>query len=189
MRLFLLSILFSAKIFAQGDSCSFPTCSPGMTNSDYQQYCKLQQILNAIRANGSGGGGGGLQQSTLDSINAASYNSAGHSQSFLLGDIITILNQINNSTLGENDSLHQLILNTVPINLALTYTVISSAATNTITAGARKVDIANSGAEAAQINGVTFPAGATISFTYPQAILPQITYNCLTSILIISILR
>lgn len=73
--------------------------------------------------------------------------------------------------------------------VATSYSVVTVAATNTITSGALSVSISNYGGADALFNGVALPTGATVNVNIPNATLPQYTYNCLTSKLIILVNR
>jgi hypothetical protein len=68
---------------------------------------------------------------------------------------------------------------------AVTYSYVTSSGTNTITAGYKTISVANVGGASAQFNGTTLPAGATINLQVPSMYLPSVTYNCLTSILMV----
>lgn len=73
--------------------------------------------------------------------------------------------------------------------VATSYSVVSAAATNTITTGALSVSVSNVGDNGALFNGTTLPSGTTLNIEVPNATLPQYTYNCLTSTLIILVNR
>lgn len=62
--------------------------------------------------------------------------------------------------------------------------------TGTVTTGAHRVSITNSGSANATVNGVTFPPGLTKNYGGMTGILvPQITYDCLTSTLEVTVER
>lgn len=73
--------------------------------------------------------------------------------------------------------------------IASTYSYVTVAGTATITSGALSVSVANVGDNSALFNGTTLPAGSVLNFQIPNAILPQFTYNCLTSVLMVKIDR
>ncbi len=130
MIAFILMMLgFCVGMNGQTDTCNLPNCG-GWNQPDFK---KLNNTLIQIRNKTGGGGGGGssLRQSTLDSINKASYYSGiGSSQANLISEnnavMTSVLDAINNSL----DSLNSLIKNTQAVGHGITDYFRSDVSTN-----------------------------------------------------------
>ena len=96
------------------------------------------------------------------------------------------LNYVNGGINNSLDTLANIDNNTRTIKITPSYSMVVGAGTSTISAGARFVSIANIGTTTATVNGVTLPAGITLSFPPVwNSVFNQIIYNAQASTLLI----
>jgi len=174
IAILIMSLAFVFGMNAQNQTCHPTTCFP-FSNND------LLQVYEAVKESASTPGTG-TRQSTQDSIKRALYYTNA-------GGTVTAANLLNSINVSAT-SLPIIAANTSTITVAATFTTITTAGTNTVASGARLVSVYNSSStNSATLQGNTLPPLTGITFQYPNAILPNITYNCLAATLLIQILR
>lgn len=142
------------------------------------------------------------QSAFLDSISGHQYSVANEMQMIRTGGI-PVTNTVTmifggggvTPTVAVTGTVNTNVTNTVTtsetaIALTKTYSRQTASGTQTITSGAKMISIANIGTTNANVDGIILDPGASVSFpingkdTYPST-----TYDCLTSTLLVIVIR
>lgn len=110
--------------------------------------------------------------------------------SYPYGDFMTekVLQRLQQPLLTTTTGTATISIPTVTV--ATTYSYVTSSGTNTITTGTKLVSICNVGSDSSRFNGKKLPSGACVTLPEVIGILhPQVTYDCLNSILTVIIER
>ena len=189
IAMFIMFMAFVIGINAQNKNCSPRTCVP-FQNPDLIQIYEAIKEDSAYRSGGGGGCRTCYNQETQDSIkNALYYSGVGSSIANLISENNSVLENIAGNTSAIShfrqtslDSINKSLLQTT-ITPSLTYI---KGGSGTIKVGARYISISNLGTAAATVNGITLPAGITITFPPVwNTVFSQMTYNGASTVLLI----